>query len=284
VISTVIIVGSWSLMLYRGHANLGVDFTGGASLSFKFAHKVSDGKIRDAVEKAGVKDAIVRYQREEVTKAGGGAAEYLQVNVAFDDSTKAVNAIEQGFQGDGFQLLKKDSVGPKMSKELGGRSLWAVGLALLAMAIYVGWRFEFPYAVGAMASLFHDVLVAIGVYCALGNQLSLNIVAAVLTIIGYSINDTIVIFDRIRENVKSARGKSYREIANEAINQTLARTILTTGVTMLSVLALLVFGGGSLRDLTLCLFIGMTTGVYSTVYVATPFVLLFHREQKVEVV
>ncbi|MCX6998503.1 MAG: protein translocase subunit SecD [Kiritimatiellaeota bacterium] len=285
-ISLIVIFGSWGIMAYRemhGKSNLGVDFTGGAALSFQFTRKVSDEKIRDVVEKAGVKDAVARYQREQVTKAGGGAAEYLQVNVGFDDSAKAVSTIEREFQGDGFKLLKKDSVGPKMSRELGGKSLLAVALSLLAMAIYVGCRFEFPYAVGAMVSLIHDVLVAVGVYCALGNQLSLNIVAAVLTIIGYSINDTIVIFDRIRENVKVSRGKSYREIANESINQTLARTILTTGVTMFSVLALLVFGGGSLRDLTLCLFIGMIAGVYSTVYVATPFVLLFHREKKVTV-
>jgi preprotein translocase SecF subunit len=130
-------------------------------------------------------------------------------------------------------------------------------------------------------SLLHDVLVAVGIYCVLGEQLNMSIVAAVLTIIGYSVNDTIVIFDRIRENVKLARGKSYREIANEAINLSLGRTILTSGVTMLSVLALFLFGGGELRSLTLCLLIGMTAGVYSTIYVATPFVLLFHREKKV---
>ena len=282
VVSTVVIVGSWSLMLARGKANLGVDFTGGAALTFQFQQKVPVEKIDAAIRAAGVKDAVPLYQHESVAKPGAAAKEFLQVNTGFEESGKASDVIEHTFKDAGFKLMQKDSVGPKMSKELGGKSLLAVGLALLAMAIYVGYRFEFPYAIGAMASLFHDVLVALGLYCALGHQLSLNIVAAILTIIGYSINDTIVVFDRIRENVKSARGKSYREIANESINQCLGRTILTTGVTMLSVLALFIFGGGSLRDLTFCLLIGMTTGVYSTVYVATPFVLLFHREKKVE--
>ena len=279
ILSTVVILGSWGLMLKRGNANLGVDFTGGSSLSFQFQQKMPVDQIRKVVIAAGVKDPVIQYQRE--TKAGVTTRELLQVNTGFEESKRTVAAITANFKADGFQLVKEDSIGPKMSEELAQKSLLAVGIALLIMAIYVGFRFEFPYAIGAMASLFHDVLVAIGVYCALGNQLDLNIVAAVLTIIGYSINDTIVVFDRIRENVKVARGKSYREIANEAINLSLGRTILTTAVTMLSVIALFVFGGGSLRNLTLCLLIGMTTGVYSTVYVATPFVLLFHREKKV---
>ncbi|TAN35685.1 MAG: protein translocase subunit SecD [Verrucomicrobia bacterium] len=279
IISTVVIVGSWGVLLKRGKANLGVDFTGGTSLSFQFRQKVPVDKIRATVAAAGLKEAVIQYQRE--TKAGVTTREFLQVNAGFEESKKAVAAITANFQDAGFQLIREDSIGPKMSQELAQKSLLAIGIALLIMAIYVGFRFEFPYAIGAMASLFHDVLVALGVYCALGEQLNLNIVAAILTIIGYSINDTIVVFDRIRENVKVARGRSYQEIANEAINLSLGRTILTTGVTMLSVLALFIFGGGSLRDLTLCLLIGMTTGVYSTVYVATPFVLLFHREKKV---
>ena len=279
IVSTVVIVGSWSLMIMRGKANLGVDFTGGTSLVFQFRQKVPVDQIRATVAAAGVKDAVIQYQRE--TKAGTTTREFLQVNTGFEVGKQALAAITKNFQSAGFQMVREDSIGPKMSEELAQKSLLAVGVALLLMAIYIGIRFEFPYAIGAIASLLHDVLVALGVYCALGEHLTLNIVAAILTIIGYSVNDTIVVFDRIRENVKLARGKSYREIANESINLSLGRTILTTAVTMLSVLALFIFGGGSLRDLTLCLLIGMTTGVYSTVYVATPFVLLFHREKKV---
>jgi SecD/SecF fusion protein len=301
IMSAVVILGSWGIMFSRGQkaeksdghpvrqvitylktalaANCGVDFTGGTSLAFQFKQKVPADQIRAAVSAAGVKDAIIQYQSE--TKAGVTTREFLQVNAGFEASRKANAAITTSFKDAGFQLVKEDSIGPKMSAELATKSLLALGLALLVMAIYVGIRFEFPYAVGAMASLFHDVLIALGIYCALGGQLNLNIVAAILTIIGYSINDTIVIFDRIRENVKVSRGRSYREIANEAINLSLGRTILTSGVTLLSVLALFVFGGGSLRDLTLCLLIGMTAGVYSTIYIATPFVLMFHREKKV---
>ncbi len=281
VVSTVVILGSWAMTIHRGKAVLGVEFTGGSSLTFQFAQKVPVAQIDAAIQSTGVKDAVPRYQQDVTAKSSGAVSEYLQVNCGVEESDKIISNLEKTFAKDGLKLVKRDSIGPKMSYELAQRSIFAIGVALLLMSVYIGIRFEFPYAIGAIASLLHDVLVAVGLYCALGEQLSLNIVAAVLTIIGYSINDTIVVFDRIRENVKLARGKSYREIANESINLSLGRTILTTSVTMLSVLALFLFGGGSLRDLTLCLLIGMTTGVYSTVYVATPFVLLFHREKKV---
>jgi SecD/SecF fusion protein len=281
IFSTVVILGSWAMTLHRGKAVLGVEFTGGSSLTFVFNQKAPVAAINAAITAAGISDAVPRYQQEAVVQTGATAKEYLLVNSGSEESDKIVSVLEKTFQAEGLKLFGKVNIGPKMSYELAQRSIFAVGVALLLMAVYIGIRFEFPYAIGAIVSLLHDVLVAIGLYCALGEQLSLNIVAAVLTIIGYSINDTIVVFDRIRENVKLARGKSYREIANESINLSLGRTILTTSVTMLSVLALFLFGGGSLRDLTLCLLIGMTTGVYSTVYVATPFVLLFHREKKV---
>jgi SecD/SecF fusion protein len=281
VVSTVVILGSWAMTFHRGRAVLGVEFTGGSSLTFVFNQKVPVAAIDAAIHSAGISDAVPRYQQEAIVQTGSNAKEYLLVNSGSEESDKIVTTLEKSFQNEGFKLFGKVNIGPKMSYELAQRSIFAVGVALLLMAVYIGIRFEFPYAIGAIASLLHDVLVAVGLYCALGEQLSLNIVAAVLTIIGYSINDTIVVFDRIRENVKLARGKSYYDIANESINLSLGRTILTTSVTMLSVLALFLFGGGSLRDLTFCLLIGMTTGVYSTVYVATPFVLLFHREKKV---
>ena len=281
VLSTVVILGSWAMTFHRGKAVLGVEFTGGSSLTFVFNQKVPVKEIDAAIHQAGISDAVPRYQQEAIVQTGASAKEYLLVNSGSEESDKIVSTLEKAFQPQGLKLFGKVNIGPKMSYELAQRSIFAVGVALLLMAVYIGIRFEFPYAIGAIASLLHDVLVAVGLYCALGEQLSLNIVAAVLTIIGYSINDTIVVFDRIRENVKLARGKSYYDIANESINLSLGRTILTTSVTMLSVLALFLFGGGSLRDLTFCLLIGMTTGVYSTVYVATPFVLLFHREKKV---
>jgi preprotein translocase SecF subunit len=280
IFSGVVIIGSWALTLRQGKDVLGVEFAGGATLGFQFKQEVTTDKIRAAVAAAGIKDAVIQYQAEATVQAGV-ASKRLQINTSVEESDKVISTVQDTFKQQGYQLVKRDSIGPKMSYELAQRSLYAVLLSLVLMAIYIAIRFEFPYAVGAIMSLLHDVLVAVGVYCALGEQLNMSIVAAVLTIIGYSVNDTIVIFDRIRENVKLARGKSYREIANEAINLSLGRTILTSGVTMLSVLALFLFGGGELRSLTLCLLIGMTAGVYSTIYVATPFVLLFHREKKV---
>jgi preprotein translocase subunit SecF len=131
-------------------------------------------------------------------------------------------------------------------------------------------------------ALIHDVLITAGIYCLLGRQLSLPVVAALLTIVGFSVNDTIVLFDRIRENLKLVRDQSYRDIANLSVNQTLSRTLLTSFTVMLTVVALLVFGGGAIHDFALAMFIGLLAGTYSTVYIATPVVLFWHREKKIE--
>ena len=153
-------------------------------------------------------------------------------------------------------------------------------IALIGIVIYISWRFEFAFAVGAIAALVHDVLVTAGIYCLCGRQISLPVVAALLTIVGYSVNDTIVVFDRIREDLKLVRGKSYAEICNLSINQCLSRTVLTSLTTMLAVSMLLVFGGGAINDFALTLCVGMLVGTYSSIFVATPMMLLLHRERR----
>ena len=178
--------------------------------------------------------------------------------------------------------MKQDSIGPQVGKELQKKGLIAIAVSLLGMIIYISWRFEFAFSVGAVVALLHDVLVTVGVYCLLGRQLNVTVIAAVLTIIGFSVNDTIVIFDRIREDMKLYRNRNFVDIANMAVNQCMGRTLLTSFTALLSVVALLVFGGGSIYDFALALFIGMISGVYSTVYVAAPIVLLWHKEKKVE--
>ncbi len=280
VISVLVIAASWTMMLMRGKANLGVDFTGGAAITFEFDQKQPVEDIRAALDAAGVRDATIQYQRSAIVEGAAAVTEYLELKVGFEDGKKAQNAILEKFPAQGFRVLKEDSVGPQIGKEFQKRAIWALALSLLVMIIYVSWRFELPYAVGGVVAIFHDALVAIGVYCALGHQLNMSILAAVLTIVGYSINDTIVIFDRMRENLKLMRGRKYSDVANISINQTLSRTLLTSGATMLSVIALMIFGGGAIYEFVLCLFIGMISGVYSTVYVATPIALLWHRDKK----
>ncbi|MCX7009964.1 MAG: protein translocase subunit SecD, partial [Kiritimatiellaeota bacterium] len=174
IVSTVVIIGSWAMTLHQGKKVLGVEFTGGTSLSFQFKQEVKVDLIRNTVAAAGIKDAVIQYQTEATTKAGM-ANKHLQINTGFEESEKTVNAILGTFKAEGYELVKRDSIGPKMSYELAQHAIFAVGIALLLMAVYIGIRFEFPYAIGAIVSLLHDVLVAVGVYCALGEQLSLNI-------------------------------------------------------------------------------------------------------------
>jgi SecD/SecF fusion protein len=279
--SLVIIVASWVLMLRQGKEVLGVDFTGGASITFQYNQKIPVDQIRGVLDAAGVREATIQYQKLAATPGATALQENLAIKVGFSDGKKAEDAIIQKYSQDGFKVLKHDNVGPQIGKEFRKRAIWALALSLLIMAIYISWRFELPYAMGGFVSLLHDALMSVGVFCALGHQLTMSSLAAVLTIIGYSINDTIVIYDRIRENVKLVKGKTYQEIANDSINQTLSRTILTTFLTLLTVVSLLVFGGGAIYEFVLLLFIGMISGVYSTVYIATPIVLLWHREKKI---
>jgi preprotein translocase SecF subunit len=173
--------------------------------------------------------------------------------------------------------MQQDDVGPQVGSEMKRKAVWAMGWALVAMIIYIWVRFEFGFGLGAVVALFHDVLITAGVCHLLGFQINMTIVAALMTIVGYSVNDTIVIFDRVRENVRLLRNKSFLEICNHSMNQTLSRTLLTNFLTFVSVLCLMVFGGGAIKDFSVAMFIGMIAGTYSTIYIATPVVLLWYR-------
>jgi SecD/SecF fusion protein len=269
--SLAVIVGSWTMFAVKGEKNFGVDFIGGTSLTLEYAQKVDDGKIRSAFAAAGVQgDPLIQYQEL------GAGTKRLNVQVRFEDGEKAEQALGSQFADAGFKVVQKEEIGPQIGKELKTKGLYALLWSLVGMVIYISIRFEFGFAIGAMAALVHDALISVGIFCLLGRQLSAPMIAVVLTIIGYSVNDTIVVFDRIREGLKLWRGKSYFEVANIAINQTLSRTLLTAGTTILSALALFVFGGGAINDFALLLLIGLVVGTYSSVFIATPVMLLWH--------
>jgi preprotein translocase SecF subunit len=173
----------------------------------------------------------------------------------------------------GFTIAGQDTVGSVVGKELAQSSLWAFGLAVLGIILYVTLRFEFSFAVGAIVALLHDVVITVGVFAACGHELSLIMVGAILTIAGYSINDTIVVYDRIREGLHAGRRGSIQEIMNASINETLSRTLLTSGCTLLSVMALFLFGGAVLRDFAFAILIGVVVGTYSSIFIASPIVL-----------
>ena len=281
-LSISIIAVSWFFFIQKGQDNFGVDFTGGSAITFRFDDKQDVETIRAALTEAGIKDAAIQYQREIAAVEGAELPETLEVKVGYEDGTAALDAMLASFGEQGYKNIANDTVGPQIGEELKKKGIMALTFALIGIIIYISIRFEFAFAVGAIVALLHDVLITIGIYCLFGRQLSLPIVAALLTIVGYSVNDTIVVFDRIREDIKLMKGKaSYREIANLSINQTLSRTVLTSLTTLLTVTMLLLFGGGAINDFALALFIGIIVGTYSSIFVATPVVLLWHKEKKV---
>jgi len=280
IVSIAVILGTWGLFFSKGNDNFGVDFTGGSVITFEFDQKQDIETVRGAMTEAGFPNANIAYQ------ASLDGQEFLEVKIgvtgddAETEADKALTAIKQ-LPGN-YVDVKNDSVGSQIGSELKRKGMWAIFWSLIGIIIYISIRFEFAFAMGAIIALGHDVLITVGIFCALGNELSMPIIAALLTIVGYSVNDTIVVFDRIREDLKLVHGKSYQEIANLSINQTLSRTILTSLTTLITVVALLVVGGGAVKDFALALTIGILVGTYSSVFVATPVVLLWHKEEKVK--
>jgi SecD/SecF fusion protein len=276
-VSLVIIIGAWAVMTTRGMQNVrkvfGVDFTGGSAVSMGFEQRVEVDAMRAALSEAGVNDAMIQYQG---VKGGGDEGLQLKVGSA-EDGALAAKTLAEKFPQAGFKVLQEDDVGPQVGGELKRKAMWAMLWSLVAMVIYISWRFEFGFALGAVVALFHDVLITAGIIHLMGFQISLTVVAALMTIVGYSVNDTIVIFDRIREDLRLIRNKSFLDICNLSMNQTLSRTILTNFLTFVSVLCLVAFGGSTLRDFSVTMFIGMIAGTYSTMYIATPVVLLWYR-------
>ncbi|MBT3295874.1 MAG: protein translocase subunit SecD [Verrucomicrobia bacterium] len=288
-ISVVLIVATWGVMVGQGikqpSSIFGVDFTGGISMTFKVDERQSVEEMRTKLEGAGLDDVYIQYQ-EEMEQDGDV---FLQVKTStreLGDERKVIDVAQETLatvhpEG-GLSLQQIDEVGAQIGKELKQRAVWSIILALLGIVVYISIRFEFGFALGAIVALAHDVLITVGIYTLFGRQLSLPIVAALLTIVGYSVNDTIVVFDRIREDLKLVRGKSFMDICNLSINQTLSRTILTSLTTLITVVMLLVFGGGAINDFALALCIGVVVGTYSSIFVATPVVLAWYKGRKPE--
>jgi SecD/SecF fusion protein len=281
-ISLVIILGSWAYMGYKAHKNPGavfsVDFVGGVGVTFTAEKPLGETVISKALADAGVQVSAIQQQNEL-----NGSRQFIQVtaDAAPINGEKASDVISstmlKAFPENKLIVSQIEDVGAKVSSDLKRQALWALGLAIVGMIIYISMRFEFGFALGAIVALIHDVLIAVGIYVVLGRQLNMQSIAVLLTIIGFSINDTIVIFDRVREDVKLVRNMSFVNICNLSINQTLSRTLLTTFTVMITVIMLLVFGGGAIYDFSLLLFIGLIAGTYSTVFIASPVTVAWYR-------
>ena len=271
VLSVVVLAAGAFRGYQNGRANFGVDFTGGQQLSMDFSRKADVDALRAAFGAAGIRDVGIQYQR---SGAGDEQNEVLAVKVASpEEGASAQRVLAEQFADNGFKLIQEDTVGPQVGKELQRSGLIALGLSLLGMIVYITVRFEFSFAIGAVVGLLHNVLVTLAVYFLLGRQLTTTSIAALLTVVGYSVNDTIVVFDRIRETRKLRAGRLDAAVVNESINATLSRTLLTSLTTLLSVAMLMVFGGGAIFDFALAIFVGVVSGTYASAFIASPTML-----------
>ena len=264
--SLALIVAGASAFVVRGERNFGVDFKGGDLLTLSSAQVVSVHDVREAIKPLKLDDAPIQ-QSEQAGKT------YITVRSPINTSEKIQRRVNEALPQAGFKVERSERVGALVGGELAKSSLWALGIGILGILIYVTFRFELSFAIGAIVALLHDVLITVGVFSLLGRELTLTMVGAVLTIAGYSINDTIVVYDRIREGLASGRKGSIEQIMNESINQTLSRTLLTSGVTLIPILCLFFFGGSVLRDFALAIIIGVVVGTYSSIFIASPIVL-----------
>ena len=264
------IAGLISIILHGG-LNLGIDFKGGTSIQLRFEQPVTTEQLRGALSSIGLGTSEI--------KGFGTGNDYLiyveqQRGVsAADQASRIESAISESLPEVPYEIMKTDTVGPKIGEELRKAMVLAVLIALLLILIYIGWRFELVFAVGAIAALFHDLLITLGVFSLLNYELSLKEIAAFLTIVGYSLNDTIVVYDRIRENLKVLRSDDLATIMNKSINEVLSRTIVTSLTTLVVVLALFLFGGEVIKGFAFAMLIGVIVGTYSSIFVASPVVL-----------
>ena len=274
---TIILVGMGYGIFVRGHNVLGTDFVGGDTLTLRFvpSQKLEVEKVRAALAKAGLTEVSPQYQKDITS-----GAETLQITSPFDTSAKVESALKAAFPAAAFDRAGVEKVGPTIGAEIQRGAIIASLWSLFGILVYVALRYEFSFAVGAVLAVIHDVLMTLGCYFLAGRELNATMVAAVLTIIGFSTNDTIVIFDRIRENLKLGVRGSFKDVINQALNQTLSRTLITSGTVFLATLSLFIFGGGAINDFAFTFLVGIITGTYSSIYIASALVLWWHHGER----
>jgi len=271
-ISVAAMVISIASIIWHGGLNYGIDFAGGTLVQLKFQKATSTEQIRNAFKPIGLQSVVIQpYGDNEVVVRIGGDAAGKELSAMIDESLKAT-------LGPGtFEVRRVEMVGPKVGKDLTQKAILAIVFSWIGMLAYIAWRFEFRYAVGGIAALVHDTTITIGAMSLLNKEFDLTIVAALLTIIGYSINDTIVVFDRIRENARKNIKLPLAQVVNDSINQTLSRTILMSFTVFLVLLALFFLGGPVIHDFSFALLVGVVVGTYSSIFVASPIVLVWEQ-------
>jgi len=279
-LSALVIAAGIALIVTRG-LPLGIDFSGGTSLVLRFQQPVAEDGLRRALDTIPGEKVVQQYGEAQ-------ANEWL-VRLPLVETAEQGTSLEQGARQvvdavtaanlGTFEVISRDIVGPVIGRDLQLKGIYATLASIVGITIYIGIRFRFAFAIGAIAATLHDVLVTLAFLVFFGYDLSLNIVAAILTITGYSVNDTIVIFDRVRENLKARRRDSLESVVNASVNETLSRTVITAGTTFLSVLALYLFGGEVLEGFAFTMLVGIISGTYSTVFIAAAIAIVVSGRQ-----
>ena len=277
VISTAVNLAVIAMLLIKG-PNLGVDFAGGTLVQLKFQQKVSISEVRQALTPIGLGDGVIQDFGQD------GSNELM---VRLEKTAIELGALGEKIRGtlsaqfgkDRFEIRRIESVGPKVGKELRERGAWSIIAATIMMGIYIWFRFELRFGLGAVIALIHDILVTIGALLVANYEFDLTIVAALLTIVGFSVNDTVIVCDRVRENMRKIKREGLEAIINTSINETLSRTIITTGTAIMVLIALFLLGGAVIRPFAFALLVGFFSGVYSTIFIASPVILLWEKKK-----
>ncbi len=274
ILSWLVIIVGVGYGISRGKHMVGHEFLGGDKAQYSFKERVDQDKLTAALKPV-VGEHMIQYKQAIV-----GTEETLSITAGFDSTDKITSTLNSQFAQAGFKLEGTDRVGASVGDEIMKSAVLAFLFSLLGILIYVAFRYEFSFAIGAIVAILHDILMTVGWYALSGRELNSTMIAAVLTIIGFSINDTIVIFDRIREDLKLGVRGTFRELINKALNQTLSRTIITSGTVFLATMSLYLFGGGAINDFAFTFLIGIITGTYSSIFIASALVLWWHKGQR----
>lgn len=276
IFSVVLIFISLASLVVHGGPHYGIDFAGGTLVQVQFERQTDAREINSALSHLELGSPVVQ-------RFGDDTNEFLiRVERTTSElqgiSVQITQELEKVYGAGQVDIRRVEMVGPQVGKDLRNKGIKAIFYAMLGILAYISWRFEFRFAVGAIVALLHDVMITLGIFSLFGKEIDLPIIAAFLAIIGYSLNDTIIVYDRIRENLGKYNKESFMFILNRSVNETLSRTIITSGTTLLVVLCLFVLGGGVIHNFAFAMLIGIVIGTYSSIFVASPLLLLWHQK------
>jgi preprotein translocase subunit SecF len=277
----VVLFGLFAIFqIFTGRANLGIDLAGGTSIQVRFEQPVAIDQVRKALAAGGFPEASLQAVPDEniiLIKVSARGKEEKMVG------EKVVGLLRQGFPSNPQTVESVSEIGPAIGKKLRTDALFALIVSAAAIILYLAWRFEFKFGVAAAVATFHDVIMLVSIFYLLGREMDLLFITALLTIGGYSLTDTVVVFDRIRENIRLRKRNTFSETINLSVNEVLSRTVITSLTTFMACVALLLFGGVVLKDFSLALAIGIVIGTYSSVFVASPIVAMWRGEKMIQV-